>query len=136
MKKNEEVVTQLVEASRGGLAVVVVGDYGSGKNWLCQMAAQKLGLDPHTIQLEMLEPSEYATLSYPDKACVIFDGLQRVDYENMPAVAEAVNKCAGGHRTVFLTIPPASEAHNAMGRIKEFLIPATGTDRRIVEVPK
>lgn len=58
MQKNEVVISQLVLHAQRGFAVVVVGAHGSGKNWLCQLAIKRMGLEPYTICADMLEGSD------------------------------------------------------------------------------
>ena len=151
MKKTEEIVDQLVKAADGGLAVVVVGPYGCGKVWMCDMAAKKMGLEVKTISLPVMEISDIPAFddlrptfdNLPDSCGVIIDGLHSVPYEHMPRVAltiiEAV-RCAKGRRAFFITVPPDNDRYQPSLRIREFLAPATGVsvgaELRKVEITK
>jgi hypothetical protein len=161
LKKNEEIVAQLVQSAQRGFAVVVVGEHGSGKVWLCQMAIEKMGLKPMTVSLDMLEASDFEGLPFPGEngevkrtpnmfkqlpagTGVILDGLHRMRQEFWPMLAmsllEYIRLPDGQKRVVFITIPPDSENCHASAIIKEWFRPATGEslglEQPTVQVPK
>ena len=166
MKKNEEIVAQLVQSAQRGFAVIVTGDMGCGKNWLCEMAIKKMGLTPHYINVGVLTADDLTGIplvtrhengrclstsispgvfqKIPENAGVILDDLNHASpsiYKMLAAhICDYVRKGGrpfpGNKRVIFITLPPML----GMDELLELLGPATGEtlglERLTVEVPK
>jgi hypothetical protein len=161
MKKNEETVAKLIDAAEkaGGLAVVVVGDYGCGKVEMCRQAIKKMSGEPHIVQLDMLDDMDISGLPIlekpgertqtildriPGDAGLVLDGLHSVAPIMLPMVAMALTKLvrASDKRrpAVFITIPPNTAGRDVEWRLREVCALITGEslggERFTVQVPK
>jgi hypothetical protein len=111
MKRNEEVVSKLVEAAGHHVAVVVVGVYGSGKVWLSDMAIRRLGREAVTINAGTLDETNMGLLDkLPENVGIILDDVHQANLQLLPDISKAMTRYVreeGG--VVFITIPPGQE---------------------------
>jgi hypothetical protein len=112
MKKTEEIVSRLVEAAKHGVAVTVVGVYGSGKVWLSDMAIRKMGRTANTINAAVLDEFEASRIfdRLSSDSGVVLDELHRAEPTLLPTIAQAATKYVrndGG--LLFITLPPGQE---------------------------
>lgn len=137
------VVAKLVEAAQNHVAVIVMGRYGSGKNWMCDRALKQMGLEPHTFYMPAMDPIEILDKTFldnlPKNAGVILDCIQYLDRQRVLQVALALTKFVrvnGG--VAFLTFSPDDE-HHRLGDTLNHLEIATGATlglQQVVEISK
>ena len=164
MKKTEEIVDQLVAHVERGFAVIVVGVHGSGKNWLCEMAIEKMGRVPHTVNLSILDMDALTGFSLPvrvgacmtvtktpsffdklpENAGLIFDELHNANSMLLKQIGAAICQYVRGDgrpspnkkRVVFITLPPHIDANALLEKFGPATGETLGLERLVVEITK
>jgi hypothetical protein len=139
MKRNEEIVSKLVEAAKHGWAVVMVGDYGSGKVWLSDMALKRMGREACTIHASQLDADDvylaFQKLPENSGAILDLDHLHDMEAQILPMiVVSAVEFVRIKQGVLFITVRPGQE--NALSLFNIVTGESMGLPRQTVEVPR
>ncbi len=163
--RTEATIAQLVSHVQRGFAVVVIGQHGCGKMEMCHQAVKQMGLEPYTIQADMMDMSDLHGLplppkdgecnpgrtpglfdKLPDGVGLIIDNLDKMNSDLVPTFAlhviEYVRRgiLKGEKKVVFIVAHPDDDRHHTSEIISEWFRPATGEtlglERLVVEVGK
>lgn len=118
MVQDFAIIQRLVEASKDGLLVLVIGERGSGKVELSRLAIRQLGLNLQVVDMSLLDEMDLHGMlnqtrgildRIPDNMGLIIDSLDQVSTMMVQSVAIALNRylCVQGRKRVaFATVTP------------------------------